>query len=125
MPDTTQFPALFQRLKTIFHPYAPRLLLKADAQNYYPESSVIGQNGSPVFFGAVQIKKNYVSFHLMPVYVYPDLLKGISPRLQKRMQGKSCFNFTKPDEALFEELTGLVQKGYERYGEAGFLPIKE
>jgi hypothetical protein len=37
--------------------------------------------------------KSYVSFHLIPVYMFPDLLKGLSPALEKRMQGKSCFNF--------------------------------
>jgi hypothetical protein len=40
----------------------------------------------------VQIKKNYVIYHLMPVYLNPGLLEGMSPGLRKRMQGKSCFN---------------------------------
>ena len=31
-----------------------------------------------LFFGAVQVMKNYVSFHLFPVYMFPDLLDGIS-----------------------------------------------
>jgi hypothetical protein len=51
------------------------------------------------------------AFHLFPVYVFPDLLTGISPELKKRMHGKSCFNFTKVDEALFAELARLTAAG--------------
>ena len=70
---------------------------------------------SGLFFGAVKIGKRYVSFHLMPVYVHPELLDGISPELRQRMQGKSCFNFTRPDDALFAELGSLTGAGYNAY----------
>lgn len=45
------------------------------------------KNKKPLFFGAVQTKKNYVSYHLMPIYVEPRLLDGVSPELRMRMQG--------------------------------------
>ena len=51
----------------------------------------------------------------------PDLLKAMSPQLRKRMQGKSCFNFTKIDEALFDELSGITAKGREMYAAQGWL----
>ena len=51
----------------------------------------------------------------MPVYMYPDLLKNISPELKKRMQGKSCFNFKKLEPALFAELAELTRKGAEKF----------
>ena len=38
----------------------------------------------------------------MPVYMFPDLLDGISPELRRRMQGKSCFNFKKAESALLK-----------------------
>jgi len=79
------------------------------------------KNGQPLFFGAVNIKKNYVSYHHMPVYVFPELLDEISPELKKRMQGKSCFNFKKPDSELFKELESLTKLGYEKYQEAGYV----
>jgi hypothetical protein len=50
----------------------------------------------------------------MPVYVFPDLLDGISPQLKKRMQGKSCFNFASVNQELFDELADLTRKGVER-----------
>ena len=52
----------------------------------------------------------------MPVYVEPSLLDGISPGLRRRMQGKSCFNFAKVDEALFAELEDLTRAGFEATG---------
>jgi hypothetical protein len=77
--------------------------------------------GREVWFGAARIGKRYVSYHLMPVYVFPDLLNGISPELKKRMQGKSCFNFTHVDEKLFLELGDLTERGYERYKKEGYI----
>jgi len=57
----------------------------------------------------------------MPVYAFPDLLDGISPELKKRMQGKSCFNFTHVDEKLFKELEVLTEQGYERFKREGLI----
>lgn len=68
-----------------------------------------------MWFGAIQIKKNYVSYHLMPVYSHRELRERVSPGLAKRMQGKSCFNFSKPDAALFDELERLTAEGAKIY----------
>lgn len=62
----------------------------------------------PAWFGAVQLKKNYVSWHLMPLYALPALREGLSPDLEKRMQGKSCFNFKKVEPELFDALERLT-----------------
>jgi hypothetical protein len=77
--------------------------------------------GREVWFGAVRIGKRYVSYHLMPVYACPDLLDKVSPALKRRMQGKSCFNFTSLDESLFQELDILTELGYERFKKEGFI----
>lgn len=62
----------------------------------------------PAWFGAVQLKKNYVSCHLMPLYALPSLRDGVPPDLEKRMQGKSCFNFKKVEPELFDRLERLI-----------------
>jgi hypothetical protein len=90
-------------------------------EDYTLNTRHIMKNGKPLFFGAVQIRKNYVSYHLMPIYVYSELVKEISPGLRKRMQGKSCFNFRKTDIALFEELAALTERGYEKYREGHYV----
>ena len=114
------FPIVFQHLKAILQPYAKSLTVTADTSEAYsldgPYSEKWKKN---LFFGAAQIKKNYVSFYLMPVYMYPELLKGMSPELKKHMQGKSCFNFKKVETELFEELANLTRKGVERFQKEG------
>src|SRR5689334_6070826 len=104
MTGSSEFLNVFAELKNILKPYAQQLNLKADTKDsFYIDGPYSPKYKKELFFAAVQIKKNYVSFYLMPVYMYPDLLKGISPELKKRMQGKSCFNFKKMDPKLLEE----------------------
>lgn len=117
-----EFEATFARLKTILVPYAKELVLVLDgADHFYINTSFIMKNKKPMYFGSVKINKNYVSFHLMPVYVFPELLDGISTELKRRMQGKSCFNFKAVNEAAFKELKELTSRGYAKYEEAGYL----
>ncbi len=121
--DTEQKQHVFADLKGILTKYAPELKVEKDQEDdYYLDAGIHPKTGKPTFFGAAQIKKNYVSFHLMPVYIYPELLDGVSDELRARMQGKSCFNFKKPDPALFDELAALADRGYARYREDGLLP---
>jgi hypothetical protein len=116
------FKEIFTRLKNILLLYAPGLLVKADTPvNYSLDTPYTERYRKELFFGAVQVKKNYVSFYLMPVYIFPDLLEGISAPLKQRMQGKSCFNFKKEDEALFTELSQLAAKSAERMRQEGLL----
>ncbi|MGA3041673.1 MAG: hypothetical protein ABSF54_12880 [Bryobacteraceae bacterium] len=110
------FDAVFARLRAILVPYARTLAAKNDQPDcYYLETKAPLHKGRPVFFAAVRKGKGYVSLHLMPVYAYPELRKGLSPALRKRMQGKACFNFTAVDEELFEELRQLTAAGMEGF----------
>jgi hypothetical protein len=116
MTTNPQFQPVFERLRAILEPYAPHLTLKQDNdQLYYLDGPYSQEFKRELFFGSAHIKKNYVSFYLMPVYMYPELLETISPALRKRMQGKSCFNFKNVDETLFDELVKLTRRGYERF----------
>jgi hypothetical protein len=111
------FQAVYDELKKLMAPYAKGTL---KANETAIDFQLIGppvprSRGKAVWFGAVRIGKAYVSYHLMPVYAFPDLLDGISPELKKRMQGKSCFNFTAIDRLLFKELKRLTKAGYDRF----------
>lgn len=75
------------------------------------------QPGQPMWFGGVQTMKNYVSFHLMPVYSHASLAAIIPPELKQRMQGKSCFNFKTEDPALFDQLEILTRAAAAVYAE--------
>ena len=72
-----------------------------------------------VMFAGVKLGKRYVSYYLMSVYMRSDT--AISPELTKRRQGKSCFNFTRIDEGLFDELADLTADWRELYSEQGLL----
>lgn len=113
---------VFDALRAIMAPYARSLDVKHDEPgNFYLDTRHVMKNNKPLFFGAVAIKKSYVSYHLMPVYENPKLLSDLSPELNKRMQGKSCFNFKSADETLFGELAELTERGYRHYQASGFV----
>ena len=106
----------FEHLKAILSPYESNLTIVHDkTDNYYLNTPITGSNKKPEFFGAVQIKKSYVAYHLMPIYYYPELLDNISNELKSRMQGKSCFNFKEIDDNLMAELKSLTIVAFEKY----------
>jgi hypothetical protein len=117
MPKPETVDKTFAALKKILEAYARRMIVLVDKPGDYQLGSPTMKDriGRPLFVAAVQTKKNYVSFHLMPVYACPDLLQEISPALRKRMQGKSCFNFTAIDPAQVHELTELTKNGIEQF----------
>jgi hypothetical protein len=116
MSPQADFPMIFGQLRNILKPYANVYTVKKDTQDtYYLDGPYSQTWKKELFFGSAQIKKNYVSFYLMPVYMYPELLQDISPELRKRMQGKSCFNFKKVEPAVFAELAELTRKGAEKF----------
>jgi hypothetical protein len=122
MATPTDFQPVFDQLKSILAPYAANLKTTADTSNDYNlYTSHLMYNKQDLFFAGLRKQKNYVSFYLMPVYVFPELLANISPELKKRMQGKSCFNFKNVDDPLFQELAQLTQAGYNRYQAEGYV----
>jgi hypothetical protein len=121
----TNFQATFERLKKILSKYEKRLTVTVDKPGmYYLDGGYSEKYKRVAFFSAVMIKKNYVSYHLMSLYAFPEINKGISPALKKRMQGKACFNFTAVDDELFAELAELTKRSYERYKEEGWTLVR-
>ncbi len=112
------FQLVYTRFKDMLSRYVgENLYIRTEKPDQY---ELIGpptprSQGREVWFGMARIGKRYISYHLMAVYAFPDLLDAISPELKRRMQGKSCFNFTHVDEKLFQELEELTQRGYERF----------
>lgn len=116
MADPQQLAQVFLDLRAILQKYGTKLGVSVDKSDQYvlqpPDVPELHKMG---FFAGLQVRKNYVSFHLAPVYVDPTLLEEISPTLKKRMQGKSCFNFAKMDAALFAEMDELTARSLERF----------
>ena len=103
----------FVLLRGILAAHASRLVVIVDKPGDYQVGSPTMKDriGRPLYVAGVKTGKNYVSYHLMPVYVQPELLKTLSPRLTKRMQGKSCFNFTTVDPDEAKELSAVTRTG--------------
>jgi hypothetical protein len=111
------FERLFARFKEMLAPYAARMHVSADEPRMYGVDMAPEDERDPsTWFAGTRLGKRYVSYYLMPVYVQPALLEGISPELRRRMQGKSCFNLTRVDEPLLAELEALTRTGYDATG---------
>ncbi|HEY0347930.1 MAG TPA: hypothetical protein VGC60_07215 [Pyrinomonadaceae bacterium] len=122
MPGKANFTEVFEQLKSIFKPYAKKMDVSQDTDQYYLlNTRYIMKNKQPLCFGGVRLGKNYVSFYLMSVYASPHLLKNISPELKKRMQGKSCFNFKEVDKQLFRELKALTKDGAAKFSDKEYI----
>jgi hypothetical protein len=107
--------AVHDRLRAILDPYRDELSVTRDGPGGVA-LEVPGLEGKPWgYVAGTRLGKRYVSFYMMPVYASPELAGTISPDLRKRMQGKSCFNFTTVDEGLFAELGDLAARGIPRF----------
>ena len=113
MRNTEGFAATFAALRAILEPYVKRLTVTVDEPGHFALASptMTDRVGRPLFCAAVQINKNYVSYHFMPMYANTALRNSLSPALRKRMQGKSCFNFTTVEPDQLEELAAVTKKG--------------
>ena len=109
----------FAALRESLAVHSERLLVTIDKPGDYQLCSrkLKDRAGRPLFVAGIQIKKNYVSYHLLPIYMAPALQKKISPALKKRMQGKACFNFTAIESQQIEELAALTRQGIEVFND--------
>ena len=116
--DVADFSAVFAALKPILAQHAKNLYVVVDTASEYTLVSTIPfpippKKGERIYFGAIKLGKAYVSFHLFPLYMNPELVTTISPELKRRMQGKTCFNFkTIPEASLLKELKALTSAGF-------------
>jgi hypothetical protein len=106
------FAATFSTLRGILEQHSRSLLVQVDKSGDYQVALPDRKDraGRPLAAAAVQINKNYVSYHLMGLYAVRDLLEDMSPALRRRMQGKSCFNFTTIDRGQADELSVLTER---------------
>ena len=111
------FAGIFDAIRPIFAKYENDCFLIEDAPGkyYLGTHELRAKDGYRTWFGGVEIKKNYVSVHLVPVYMHPTLLEGIPDKLRKRMQGKACFNFKAKEPELIGDLEELVGMSFQQF----------
>jgi hypothetical protein len=105
------FPAIFAELRSLMIESAPGMVVTNDTPtNFTLKTSWIeARTNEPAWFGWIAIKKSYVAYHVMPLYSLPALNDAVPPSLEKRRQGKTCFNFKKSDPALFADIRELTK----------------
>jgi hypothetical protein len=112
----------FDQLRSILKKYEPQLTLKVDKpDNYYLDAAYSEKWKKVLFFASVQIRKNYVSYYFMPIYMCDELQAAIPDGLKKRMQGKACFNFTRIEPSQARELAQLTRKGFDKWKKLGWI----
>jgi hypothetical protein len=120
------FAPVFSALRQIIERFSSELKVIVDKPvDYQVVIPTVIHRGRPLFLAAVRSGKSYVSFHLLPLYYNPAMLKELSPGLKKRMQGKACFNFTAVDKECFAELEKLMAAGLKRFKSKEFLQYLE
>ena len=130
MKTQSDFQAVFARLRGILEKYSATFAVGEDKPGHNRLQAPVGPAALQAWGGKatssimpvarVQIGKAYGSYHLMGVCGNPKLLDGCSRELRARMQGKSCFNFKKPDEELFRELKALTGESRTSMRKAGY-----
>jgi hypothetical protein len=119
MADRTELQAVFEQLRGVLQPYAEQLVVGADTPGQYSlNTPYVATLKKELFFAGAQIGKNYVTFHLMPVYGSPALREALSAELKQRMHGRACFNFTRVDPEILAELSALTARGLEGFRRA-------
>ena len=118
----TDFPAAFAALRDVLKKHSSGMVVQADTPTDYTLATRALLRGKlPMWFGCVKRGKSAVSYHLMPLYANPKLVAAVPGALKARMQGKSCFNFQRPDPELFAVLDELTRQGREHFEKHGFL----
>ena len=122
MTTITEKDAVFDRLKRLFSPYLEHLDCSEDkADAYNLNTRHLMKNKKPLYFGGVKINKSFVSYHLMAIYVFPELTEVISDDLGNRLKGKSCFNIPALNDTLVTELETLTRICFDRYQAEGYI----
>jgi hypothetical protein len=110
---TNQFDVVYSRLSEMLLRHKDKLSVAIEKPGeFWVAVTGATYRGKPLVFAGVRMGKNYVSYHLMSVYMREV---KISAELQKRRQGKACFNFASVDEKLFKEMDQLTASGLKDY----------
>jgi hypothetical protein len=127
----SEFNSVFSRLRRILQSHSSALAVTEDAPERYCLAGNIGPAAVRAWGGKVkrsmipvawvEIRKAYVSYHLMGIYGNAASRDGMSKELKARMQGKTCFNFKLVDEELFKELDSLTAQTIAAFRKAEYI----
>jgi hypothetical protein len=129
--NSASFHGVFRWLRGIAEEHSPLVAVGNDLTETYTLVAEVGPatvrvrgpksagTSMPVVY--LKSGKSYVSYHLMGLYMNPSLTRQVSEELNKRRQGKTCFNFRKIDPGLAAELRQLTEKSILALRTAGYI----
>ena len=122
MKANPEFEATFRALRGVLKKHAKDLTVAHDKPGkYWLDGRYDEKRKRRLSFAAVIIMKNYVSFHLLPLYMSPEMNAAVSEKLSARRQGKGCFNFTTIEPGTLKELAALTAKGFKGFKKLGYI----
>jgi hypothetical protein len=129
MPE--RFQSVFARLRELLQAHESDFTIAHDTPKRYGLEAPVGPATVRAWGGKarkakipvawVEIRKTYVSYHLMGVNGNARLVASLSKPLRARMQGKACFNFTTVEDTLFQELQTVTAESLGGMRNAGFI----
>ncbi len=131
----SELKSVFDRLRELLAARASELAPAYDTTDRYGLEAPIGPatlrawggkvRTPKIPIGWVEIRKSYVSYHLMGVAGNTKLLATLSQALRAHMQGKACFNFRALDDAQMRELETVTARSFDGLTRAGFIAAAE
>lgn len=123
--------AVFARLRELIRAHEATFAVSDDLPERYGLQAPVGPATVRAWGGKVktahipiawvEMRKNYVSYHLIGIAGNAKLIAQLSQPLRAQMQGKTCFNFKAVDEALFQELLAVTAESLRGLRAAGFI----
>jgi hypothetical protein len=114
--DTSE---VYARLREVLEPYVPGMqVMQANERGLYLNTNALMKNRQPLFFAAVMLTGDQVSFYVQAVEMYPDLL-GDFAVLEPHLEGLSCFVFDAVSQVEIEALRGVLSAGLARFKAEG------
>jgi hypothetical protein len=118
--SVADFPTIVERLRGMLEPFMPHLTLQVDTPKQVElvlegEKVIAGKERLDLPMFAIRTGKSYVSFYVYPLFTHPDDIE-VPKSLHPRRQGRNCFNFSKPIDAIqFRDLNILLRHVWEIY----------
>jgi len=127
----SELQSVFGRLRELLAAHASEFAIAFDTTDRYGLEAPVGPATLRAWGGKariphipiawVEIRKAYVSYHLIGLDGNTKLLANLSQPLRARMQGKTCFNFKAADDSLIRELASVTADSFGGLRRAGFI----
>jgi hypothetical protein len=121
--------SVFDDIKTLLVPYAPKFTVREGAVRNKRDYHLIlqkplivdGRQRDELWFASVIQQKNNVGFYFSRVYCDVSEKKQLSPELLKHLDGKACFHFKALTPELKKDIAAALRLGLAGYKKRGWL----